>query len=106
MHQGIASEFLDAVTEKQKTFASPYSPNWEDLSMDGQLSSQTPKCDAKSFQSCLTLWDPKYLPGSSILGLLHARILKWVAFLQGIFLTQGSNPGLLVSCIGKQVLYH
>ena len=26
--------------------------------------------------------------------------------LQGIFMTQGSNLGLLVSCIGRQVLYH
>ena len=26
--------------------------------------------------------------------------------LQGIFPTQGSNPHLLVSCIGRQVLYH
>ena len=30
-------------------------------------------------------------------GILHARILEWVAFplLQGIFPTQGLNPGLL-----------
>ena len=30
-------------------------------------------------------------------GILQTRILKWVAFplLQGIFPTQGSNPGLL-----------
>ena len=34
--------------------------------------------------------------GSSVHGILQARILEWVAipFLQGIFLTQGSNPGL------------
>ena len=32
---------------------------------------------------------------------------EWVAFLQGIFLTQGSNPHLFhVSCIGWRVLYH
>ena len=30
------------------------------------------------------------------------EILEWVAFLQGIFPTQGSNPGLL-HC--KQILY-
>ena len=36
-------------------------------------------------------------PGSSIHGVLQARILEWVAIslLQEIFLTQGSNPGLL-----------
>ena len=36
------------------------------------------------------------LPGSSIHGILPARILEWVAVpLQGIFPTQGSNPHLL-----------
>ena len=47
---------------------------------------------------------PCSLPGSSIHGILQARILEWVAcsFLQGIFPTQGSNPDLL-NC--KQILY-
>ena len=35
-------------------------------------------------------------PGSSVLGILQARILEWVATAsQGIFPSQGSNPGLL-----------
>ena len=36
-------------------------------------------------------------PGSSVHGILQARILEWVAIplLQGIFPTQGSNPALL-----------
>ena len=36
---------------------------------------------AKSLQSCLTLCDPMdcSLPGSSVLGILQIRILKWVA---------------------------
>ena len=36
------------------------------------------------------------LPGSSVHGILQARILKWVAipFSRGIFLIQGLNPGL------------
>ena len=44
-------------------------------------------------------------PGSSVHGILQARILQSVAIpsLQGIFLTQGSNPGLL-HC--RQILYH
>ena len=46
-----------------------------------------------------TLCDPiDYRPpGSSVHGILWARILDWVAvfFSRGIFLTQGSNPGLL-----------
>ena len=58
-------------------------------------------------QSCLTLCNSMDYssPGSSVLGVLQARIVEWVAisFLQGIFLTQGSNLGLL-HC--KQILYH
>ena len=36
---------------------------------------------AKSRQSCLTLCDPmdSSLPGSSVHGILQARILEWVA---------------------------
>ena len=36
---------------------------------------------AKSLQSCLTLCDPidGSPPGSSVHGILHARILEWVA---------------------------
>ena len=37
------------------------------------------------------------------MGILQARILEWVALLQGIFPAQGSNPGLL-HC--KQIFYH
>ena len=49
-------------------------------------------------QSCPTLCNPMNCspPGSSLHGILQARVLEWVAIflLQGIFLTQGSNPGL------------
>ena len=48
----------------------------------------------------LTLCD---LPGSSVHGILQARILEWAAmFLQGIVPTQGLNPVLLHS---RQILY-
>ena len=45
------------------------------------------------------------LPNSSVHGILQARILESVAipFLQGIFLNQGLNLGLL-HC--RQILYH
>ena len=38
-------------------------------------------CCATSLQSCLTLCDPMDCspPGSSVLGILHTRILEWVA---------------------------
>ena len=57
-------------------------------------------------QSYPTLFDPIDCrpPGSSVHEVLWARILEWVAvpFSRGIFLTQGSNPGLL-HC--RQILY-
>ena len=53
-------------------------------------------------QSGLTPCDPMDYsrPGSSDHGILQERILEWVAILfssllQGIFVTQGSNPALL-----------
>ena len=65
---------------------------------------------AKSLQLCPTLCDPvdHILRGSSVHGILQARILVGCHFLlQGIFPTQGSNQCLLrVSCIGRWVLYH
>ena len=53
---------------------------------------------AQLLHLCLTLCDPMdcSLPGSSVHGILQARILEWIAFsFQGIFLPQGSNPHVL-----------
>ena len=54
---------------------------------------------AKSLQSCPTLWDPVGCspPGSSVHGILQARVLEWVAMpsSQRILLTQGSSLSLL-----------
>ena len=53
---------------------------------------------AKLLQLCLTLCDPMDCspPGSSVHGILQARILEVCHFLlQGISMTQGSNPNLL-----------
>ena len=51
------------------------------------------KAKVKGTQLCLTLCDPM---DYTIHGILQVRILEWVAFpfIQGIFPTQGSNPGL------------
>ena len=58
--------------------------------------------DVKSLQSCLALCNPMDCSplGSSVHGILQARILEWVAvlFSRGIFLTQGSNLGLNLHC--------
>ena len=53
---------------------------------------------AKLLQLHPTLWTLlRSPPGSSICGILQARILEWVAMpsSRGSSLTQGSNPGLL-----------
>ena len=70
-----------------------------------------PACmHAKLLQSCLTLCDPMDCSpsGSSVHGILQARILEWVAIL---FSRGSSQPRDLtcvsyVSCIGRRVLYH
>ena len=66
---------------------------------------------AKSFQLCLTLGNPMdYNPqGSSVHGILQARILEWVAVPSPRDLpNSGIEPATLrcISCIGSQVLYH
>ena len=66
-----------------------------------------PKVNVLVAQSCLTLSDPmeSSLPGSSVHGdsLGKNTGVNSHSLLQGIFLTQGSNPGL---SRGRQVLYH
>ena len=63
------------------------------------------KVKVSFMQLCLTLCDPLACspPASSVHGILQARILEYHALLQGIFPTQGSNPGL-PHC--EQILYH
>ena len=65
---------------------------------------------AKSLQSCLTLCTPLGCrpSGSSVHGILKARIMNWVAI---PFSRVSSQPkdqtrGSYVSCIGRRVLYH
>ena len=67
--------------------------------------SQVPYVKMKVTQSYLTLCDPMdcSLPGSSVHGILQARRVGSHCLLQGIFPTQGLNPGLL-HC--RQILYH
>ena len=67
-------------------------------------------CVSVKSLSCVPLCDPMDCgpPGSSVRGILQARILGWVARLP----SRGSSPPRdrtcvsYVSCIGRQVLYH
>ena len=65
---------------------------------------------AKSPQSCLTFCDPMdyTLPGSSVHGILQARILECVAMpsSRGSSQTRGHTYISGVSCIGRLILYH
>ena len=65
---------------------------------------------AKSFQSCLTLWEPMDCnpPGSSVHEILQARILECVVMpsSRGSFLPRDQTHISYVSCIGRWVLYH
>ena len=62
---------------------------------------------AKSLQSCLTLYNPMdpSLPGSSVHGILPARILEWVAIVSSKW-TSLPRDQPCVSCIDRQIPYH
>ena len=68
-------------------------------------------CVCLAIQSCLTLYDPMdcSLPGSSVHGNSPGKNTRvgFHALLQGIFPTQGSNPGLshyrwILYCLSHQ----
>ena len=65
---------------------------------------------AKLLQSCPTLCDPMdcSLPGSSVHGVLQARILEWVIipFSRGSSRPRDQTCVSCISCIGRWILYH
>ena len=65
---------------------------------------------AKLLQSCLTLCDPmdSSPPGSSVHGIVQARILKWLATpsSKGSSTRRSRTQVSGISCIGRLVLYH
>ena len=64
----------------------------------------------KSLQSCLTLWYPMdcSLPGSSVHGILQARILEWDAMpaSRGSSRPRDQTYSSCIFCTGRQILYH
>ena len=68
-----------------------------------------PAC-AQSHQSHLTLCDPMdgCLPGSSIHGILQARILENTAMpsCRGSSQARDQTRISCISCVGRQILYH
>ena len=67
-------------------------------------------CYAKLLQLCLTLCDPVDCnpPGSSVHGILQARILEWVAMpsSRGSSQPRDWTHVSCISCIGRHILYH
>ena len=65
---------------------------------------------AKSLKSSPTLCNPMdgSSPGSSVHGILQARILEWVAlpFARGSSQPRGQTRISYISCTGRQILYH
>ena len=65
---------------------------------------------AKLLQSCSTLCDPRdySLSGSTVHGILQARIMEWVAVPSSRGSSQPRDRTWVsyMSCIGRQVLYH
>ena len=98
----------------------PLYPSWPQDRPWDQLSSHqrhtlslcyaNSECCAKSLKSCPTLCDPVVcsLPGSSVHGLLQARILEWVTmpFSRGSSQPRDWTHVSYISCIGRWVLYH
>ena len=70
--------------------------------------SKNSRVHAKSLQSCLTPCDPMDCspPGSSVHGILQARILEWVAMPSSRHSAPGTESASSVSCIGRRILYH
>ena len=60
-----------------------------------------------AIQSCLTLCDSTdcSLPGSSVHGILQARIQEWIAISSSEGSSQCKDP-THISLIGRQILYH
>ena len=62
------------------------------------------------YLACPTLCNPKGCSpsGSSVHGILQARILEWVAMLSSRVFSQPRDPTRIsyVSCIGRRALYH
>ena len=80
-------QYLDDSNQDSDSFYCPAQLNTAGIFIFDRLLSQEkvavslPGMHAKLLQSCPTLWDPMdcSLPGSSVHGILQARILEWVA---------------------------
>ena len=82
-------------------------PSCKDITSIGFTIQSTPVCVCSVAQSCVTLCGPMdcNVPGSSVHGILLARIPEWVAI---SFSRASYSPRdwTHISCIGRRILYH
>ena len=96
---GSSTSFSASITFSRYTHGSHSTNIWRN------------KCvqSAKALQSCPTLCNPMNcsLPGSSVIGILPARILEWIAMpsSRGSSSRRDQAHVSYVSCIGRQVLF-
>ena len=90
--------------------SNPTPQPFDDLDLSLSAKAGPLLCVRAHAHSCLTLCSPVDCspPGSSVPGLLQARILEWVAISS---FGGSSRPRDLtgisyISCVGRQVLYH
>ena len=85
-------------------------PKWKGSSMGLEYQRMTGCVHAKLLQLCPSLCNPMdhSLPGSSVHGILQARILEWVAMpsSRGSSWSRNLTRVSYVSCFVKWVLYH
>ena len=94
--------------------ASPLSPALQADSLLTELSEKhsidCSESGSEVAQSCLTLCDPvdHSPPGSSVHGILQARILEWlvISYFRGSSQPRDQTHISCVSCISRWILYH
>ena len=82
-----------------------------ELKSENRFNKLVPKCRVPAcVLSCVGLCDPMgcSVPGSSVHGILQARILEWVAisFSSGPSQPRDGTCVSYVSCLGRRILYY
>ena len=80
--RGRQINYCEHKRRKTACFGATFTRYTRQCTLSQDNSGTPPRCvGAKSLQSCLTLWEPMDcgLTGSSVHGILQARILEWVA---------------------------
>ena len=114
IHKFIRNTVFSFCSRQENVLPPPTIPNPQNLEMERLFqmiwvySIESCTCSLSVYaQSCLTFCNPmdQSPPGSSVHGILQARILEWGPLLQGIVPTQELNLWLLHLLHCRQILY-